>query len=451
MTYLVAFSYNRWILPLFFPVIAILPYFTANHGQRQPFLEHISEWQLLLIDFFAFVFSAFIWYSDKHARNYQQELLLYKELLESVPTDIAVFDESHRYVYLNREAISDPELRSFIVGKTDLEYFEHRGYDLSVAKERMAKFKAALDSKQPVSWVDSLYSKKLGLRHIQRTFVPIYDEQGNFYRMFGFGANVTELNSLRSKGADLAANMRYANMIQRFLMPDVDQMASALGKAFVIWKPKDTVSGDFYWFRTVGNDRFLAVADCTGHGVAGALLTVICMDALNRCLDEFHLNEPKQILEKCQELLSRSWGNGRYSGMKDGMDICLCRFSGDMLSFSSASVPLYYCHDHVVTVFKPQRFSIGSEPNKFEFDQATVQLCPGDSIYIATDGILDQFGGQEDRKFGQRKLLSEIGHISYHPFVDQDKLFLQSFEGWKGAREQLDDKTFLGILFEGSD
>lgn len=445
---IVALSYNRWVFPLLFPFIAVLPYLVESHRSTQSLIQHLTEWQMILLYLFAALFSLFIWYTDRHSREYQQELLLYKELLDLVPTDIAVFDEEHRYIYLNQEAIRDPELRSYIIGKNDLEYFEYRGYDRSIAQERMSKFREALASRQPVSWVDSIYSKGLGLRHIQRTFMPTFDETGNFKRMYGFGANVTELHSLRNKGADLAANMRYANMIQRFLMPTIDDIGAAIGAAFVLWRPKDTVSGDFYWFRSTGNDHYLALADCTGHGVAGALLTVICMDALNRCLDEFHLSEPKDILSKCQELLTRSWGNGKYSGLQDGMDICLCRFSGDTMSFSSASVPLYHCRDNEVVMYKAPRFSIGTDTVQFEFEQQTIQLQNGDRVYLATDGIVDQFGGQNDKKFGYMKLQNEIKHNSRHPFSDQDKLFLQSFEGWKGAREQLDDKTFIGIAID---
>lgn len=438
----------RWLMPFLFPLITTLHHLTGLHvDEGQSFLEHITEWQLLTVDVFAILFSAFIWFSDAKARNYEKNLLLHKEILERIPIDIALFDQDHRYVYLNPEAIRDPELRQWIIGKNDFEYFEYRGHDIAVAEKRREHFVEATESRQPISWIDTIHRPILGESHVKRTFVPMYQDNGQLEYVFGFGANVTELVGLRMRDENLQANMRYANTIQQYLLPSIAEVARSFGNAFVIWKPKDVVSGDFYWSREVRGKRYVALADCTGHGVSGALLTVICIDALNRCLDQFRLTAPSEILTKAQELLSASWKSNTKVGLSDGMDICLCSIEGNKLLYSSAKTPLYLARNGYISIYKQNRVSIGGNLNGHRFTDEVIELRDQDKVYMLSDGITDQFGGEKDKKFGKTRLKRTLEIVSCHDFKDQRKQFLQAFEGWKGMREQVDDKTFLGIEF----
>ena len=410
--------------------------------------KHLLEWQLVAVDFLAILFSTFIWYSDSRSERHLQNLSMYKDILEKIPTDIAVFDENHRYQYVNSSAIANDELRNWIIGKDDFAYFEFRGYDVALAEKRRAKFEEALELKMPISWIDTLYSKDKGERHVQRTFNPLFNEQGGLDKMFGFGADVTELVDLRIRDADLHANMRYANQIQQYLLPNLSEAMKGIAETFVIWKPRDVVSGDFYWHRKIGNKNLLALADCTGHGVSGALLTVICMDTLNRCVDEHGLTDPADILNKCQDMLSVSWRQGGAKGMYDGMDICLCCFEEERLSFASASTPLYLFRNGTLTEYRGDRLSIGARTHlDHQFSSKEIILNEMDRLYLSTDGIHDQFGGAGDRKFGKprlRTLISEVGNSS---FSEQRQIFYRTFENWRGTREQVDDKAFLGIEF----
>lgn len=420
---------------------------TSFHEEEQALLAHITEWQLLTVDVFAVLFSSFIWYSDKRERKYEKSLLMHKNILDTIPVDIAVFNEEHRYVYLNPEAIRNPHLRNWIIGKDDFEYVEYRGGDVEMAKMRRERFKEALETDQRTRWVDTVYSSKDGERHIQRTFVPIRKENGDLQYVFGFGADVTELISLRMRDENLQANMRYANTLQRFLLPKTEDMVNAFGNAFVIWKPKDVVSGDFYWFRQVGNKKFVALADCTGHGVSGALLTVICMDTLNRCIDQFKLDRPADILNTSQRLLSRSWTKNRKFGMADGMDICLCCIEDDRLVFSSAKMPLYMVKKGKLMVCRQNRSSIGGFMEGNAFQDEVMHLDKGDRIYMVTDGITDQFGGDKDKKYGKRHLNRTFEFAALTDFSKQRSILLKAFEAWRGQRAQVDDKTCIGIEF----
>jgi serine phosphatase RsbU (regulator of sigma subunit)/PAS domain-containing protein len=438
----------RFLLPFVFPIISVLHYFTNLHSTGQPLWEHLTEEHVIAVYISSVLFSLFIWYSDRASEQFQQQLLVYKEVLEKIPTDIAVFDDEHRYVFVNPEAILDPKLREWMLGKDDFEYCEYRGHDRSMAVERREKFKKALATKSPVWWVDTTYSRTRGTRHVQRTFNPVFNDGGELDRMFGFGADVTELMQLRIKDENLSANMRYANQIQQFLLPDMKQLESTIGEAFVIWKPRNVVSGDFYWHHRSADTTYVAVADCTGHGVSGALLTVICMDALNRCVNEFKLTSPAAILNKCQELLSESWKLGSQGGMEDGMDLCLLGFGDNgSLTFSSAASTMYHIRNNELAEHKGDKVSLGQNWRNHLFKDTTMQLQLGDLIYMATDGVTDQFGGNNDKKYGRPRLRNIIGNMVKQPFELQRHKFHQHLEDWRGNKEQVDDKTLLGIRY----
>lgn len=394
------------------------------------------------------LFSLYIWYSDRVAKGYQRELEFYREILDNVPTDIAVFDPDHRYLYLNAAAISSPELRKFILGKNDFEYLKHRGYDVSTAVIRSEKFKEAVDHKATTSWVDRIYSHKNGLQYVKRTFVPSYTDDGRLWRVYGYGANVTELVNLQTKDKDLQNNLQYAKKIQEFLLPTVDQLITSFGKAFVIWNPKDIISGDFYWYRKIDNEHYFAVADCTGTGMSGALLSVICMNTLNWCVDKEKLSSTSEILNHSHRLLTKSGATNWDNGLNDGMDICICKLSEYTLTYSSASVPMFLVRNNEISIYDPENVSIGNNELKdHSFQETTIELLHKDKIYIATDGVIDRFGGNHDRKNGMERVKHAIKQTSYQPFYDQPKLFGQLLGGSLNSNQQ-DDKTILGIEFQ---
>ena len=439
---------NRWLLPFLFPVITALFHFTGYEHPRQTFLQHLIEWQQITVYVLSVIFSSFIWYSDKWSNEYANQLITYKDILEKIPTDIAVFNENHKYIYVNPAAISNQQHRDWIVGKDDFEYFQYRDYNLAGAAQRRSNFRQAVDKRKPVCWIDKSYSgNQKSIAHTKRTYTPVFDEKGKLDKVFGFGLDVTELVGLKDKDEDLSANMRYANQIQQFLLPDLTDLKQHIGGAFSIWKPRDVVSGDFYWSHFKDGTNYVAVADCTGHGVSGALLTVICIDALDRCVNEFELTSPADILNKSQELLSLSWTHKGKNKLNDGMDICLCSFKDDVLTFSSASTLLYHLRDEALVEYKGEKVSIGQGWRDYVFTDSHISLNDGDKLYTATDGITDQFGGNDDKKYGRRRLRAALYEIGSRPFAKQEALFRHSFDQWHGASDQVDDKTFLGLEY----
>ena len=438
---------NRWLIPFLFPILTALFHFTGYEHPRQTFLQHLIEWQQITVYVLSALFSSFIWYTDKWSNDYANELITYKDKLEKIPTDISVFNENHEYIYVNPAAISNQQHRDWIIGRDDFEYFQHLDCNLAGAAERRSKFKQALETRKRVSWIDNDYRGNQSLVHTKRTYLPVFDGNGKLDKVFGFGLDVTELIDLKDKDEDLSANMRYANQIQQYLLPNLTDLKQHIGVAFSIWEPRDVVSGDFYWTHRKDGTNYVAVADCTGHGVSGALLTVICTDTLNRCINEFELTSPADILNKSQELLTLSWTENGKNMLTDGMDVCLCSFKDDVLTFSSAASLLYHLRDEALVEYKGKKISIGQRWKDYVFTDSHISLNDGDKLYFATDGIADQFGGNNDKKYGRPRLRAAIDEIGSHPFERQELLFRHCFNQWSGESDQVDDKTFVGLEY----
>ena len=168
---------------------------------------------------------------------------------------------------------------------------------------------------------------------------------------------------------------------------------------------------------------------------------------LNRCINEFELTSPADILNKSQELLTLSWTENGKNMLTDGMDVCLCRFKDDVLTFSSAASLLYHLRDEALVEYKGKKISIGQRWKDYVFTDSHISLNDGDKLYFATDGIADQFGGNNDKKYGRPRLRAAIDEIGSHPFERQELLFRHCFNQWSGESDQVDDKTFVGLEY----
>jgi serine phosphatase RsbU (regulator of sigma subunit)/DNA-binding CsgD family transcriptional regulator len=247
-----------------------------------------------------------------------------------------------------------------------------------------------------------------------------------------------------------------------------------LTESFIFYKPKDIVAGDFYWMETANyteNDKektlvYFAAADCTGHGVPGAMISVVCANALNRAIKEFNLIEPGQVLDKVSELVIEALDKGDES-IKDGMDIALCALdiSSKKVFYSGANNPLYRIttlkekinteirtetnETHQLIEYKANKQPVGQHDNSIKFNTIEIQLYPGDAIYVFSDGFPDQFGGEKGKKYKYssfRKTLLGNFNLSME---DQKKLLEKEFDNWKGDLEQIDDVCVIGVKING--
>src|SRR5450759_1752528 len=249
---------------------------------------------------------------------------------------------------------------------------------------------------------------------------------------------------IEEKNRDITASIRYAERIQRAMLPKEDTFK----ETFVLFMPKDIVSGDFYWMFDNGEWQFIAVVDCTGHGVPGAFMSIIGHNSLNKVVREYGLTRPSAIVDQLNNEVLKALMQHHQKAINDGMDIALIAFNKKnfTLEFAGAYNPLYVVRKGEVIVYKGDRFPIGmtTMDEKKSFTNQSVDIQPGDMIYMCSDGYADQFGSSEGKKFKSgnvKKLLSEIWHL---PINEQKERLEKEIIDWKGDLGQVDDIMFIG-------
>ncbi len=252
------------------------------------------------------------------------------------------------------------------------------------------------------------------------------------------------------KQKEILDSISYAKRLQDAILPPLESMNKVLPNNFVFYQPKDIVAGDFYWMESIGSTVFLAAADCTGHGVPGAMVSIVCSNALNRTVKEFGIKEPGKILDKVRELVIETFEKSS-TDVKDGMDISLCsiKFSSNndhaTIKWSGANNPLWYIQNNEMKEIKSTKQPIGKSENPVNFVTHTIDLKKGDSFYLFTDGFADQFGGEKGKKFKYKKLQQFIFQNAGLPQEEQFVRLRLAFENWKGNLEQVDDILIIGI------
>ena len=249
---------------------------------------------------------------------------------------------------------------------------------------------------------------------------------------------------LKSQHKEITDSINYARRIQSAILPNKSFLKTHLKESFVLYKPKDIVAGDFYWMKVVDNKVLFAVADCTGHGVPGALVSVVCNNALNRSTSEFGLTEPGVILDKTRDLVIGEFEQSDEQ-VSDGMDIAFCCLEGNSLKYAGANNPLWVINENGVTEIKSDKQPIGKYPKNMPFTTHTLELQKGDTIYLFSDGFPDQFGGENEKKYKRKKMKDFLISVRAHSMKEQHELLNQEFESWKGKFEQLDDVCIMGV------
>ncbi len=251
-------------------------------------------------------------------------------------------------------------------------------------------------------------------------------------------------NELKEKNIEILDSIAYAKRIQSAILPSTNQVQEHLKESFILYKPKDIVAGDFYWLEPVGEKLIFAAADCTGHGVPGAMVSVICNNSLNRSVREYDLDVPGEILDKTRELVINEFEKSEDE-VKDGMDIALCSIENTTLQYAGAHNPLWIVRNDEIIEIKADKQPVGKFDNLKPYTTHTIELLKGDVIYLFTDGFYDQFGGKLGKKYKSvkfKKLLLSIQSKSMH---EQHDYLEQEFESWKGELEQLDDVCVIGV------
>ena len=293
-----------------------------------------------------------------------------------------------------------------------------------------------------------LVFKSLRVTRKQKNIIEGQKEQVEFARA-----------ELEEKNLSIMDSINYAKRIQTALLPPQKEIDQLLPDSFVFYEPKDVVAGDFYWMAPYASAHdseagvLFAVADCTGHGVPGALVSVVCNNGLNRSVREFGLTEPGKILEKTREIVIAEFEKSEEE-VKDGMDIALCsiQYAPDnagtaVIHYAGAHNPLWVIRKGAEDVhqIKASKQPIGKFDDQAGFETHQLELQKGDIIYLFSDGFADQFGGHKGKKFKTRALRQLLLSVRHLPMAEQNKKLNYAFHAWKDDYEQVDDVCVMGV------
>ncbi|MDX2361142.1 MAG: SpoIIE family protein phosphatase [Crocinitomicaceae bacterium] len=249
---------------------------------------------------------------------------------------------------------------------------------------------------------------------------------------------------VEDKNKEIMASIAYAKRIQSAILPQAKLVKEFLKESFILYKPKDIVAGDFYWMETVGKKVLFAAADCTGHGVPGAMVSVVCNNALNRSVREHGITDPGEILNGTRSIVVQEFEKSSED-VKDGMDIAICTLEGYTLEYAGANNPLWIVRNGELLITKANKQPIGKFDNPEPYTSHTVQLQKEDTIYIFSDGYVDQFGGEKGKKFKAAAFKELLLGIQPEPMESQKKILDETFESWKGDNDQVDDVCVIGV------
>jgi serine phosphatase RsbU (regulator of sigma subunit) len=254
-------------------------------------------------------------------------------------------------------------------------------------------------------------------------------------------------NKLNNAYFDIKDSINYAKLLQNAILPDRAILYDSFPGSFIIFKPKDILSGDFYWFEKKENFFIIAVADCTGHGVPGALLAMMGNNLITETVRHRMIAPPSEILSRLNNHVKRILKREKTS-VSDGMDIAMCKIDlkSKELIYCGAKRPLFIERGQELIEYKPDKISIGEiDTTPAQFTDHKIKIKSGDRIFLFTDGFVDQFSEKTDRKIMVKRLKEIILTSSGLQYVKQKKFISDFFEKWKGNIEQTDDVLLMCI------
>jgi PAS domain S-box-containing protein len=284
------------------------------------------------------------------------------------------------------------------------------------------------------------------------TISPVLDEKGELVNMIVIDSNITEMkkleNALENKTKDISDSINYAKRIQLAMLPDRKFLRTELSDSFILFWPKDIVSGDFYSLFQSGKKIIISAADCTGHGIPGAFMSILAGNILYQLIIENNKTNPSEILrllnKSIYEILKQN-----QNGSRDGLDIALCAIDKEngMLEYSGANRPLWLIRNNELLEYSPDKNSIGGyqKDELRNYTTKKIETKKGDSFYIFSDGYADQFGGEKGKKIMTRTFKELLLSICHKPMIEQKDELQSFFKNWAGSIEQTDDVLVVGF------
>jgi serine phosphatase RsbU (regulator of sigma subunit) len=253
-------------------------------------------------------------------------------------------------------------------------------------------------------------------------------------------------NLIEQKQKEILESITYAKRLQEAILPPVSILQENTKEHFILYQPKDIVAGDFYWAEKIENNFFIAAADSTGHGVPGAMVSVVCSTALNRSVKEFGLKETGKILDKTREIVVDTLAKNNNS-VKDGMDISLLCIDNKnkKINWSGANNPIWYVQENKFYEIKADKQPIGKTEHEKPFTTHEIEWKEGNTFYLFTDGFADQFGGPKGKKFKYKQMEELLMSEHQSTLSRQVSVFEKKFSEWKGNLEQVDDVCVIAL------
>jgi len=247
---------------------------------------------------------------------------------------------------------------------------------------------------------------------------------------------------------EIEDSIYYAERIQRSLLPSKVILESTVTDYFIMFRPRDIVSGDFYWSSRMNGKLIVTAADCTGHGVPGAFMSMLGIAYLNEIVNKLKDLNANDILNYLRDKIIHALGQtGQEGGSKDGMDMALCIIDPEekIMQYSGANNPLYLVRNGELIETKADKMPVAIYERMDSFTNHEIQLEKGDSVYICSDGYADQFGGPKGKKFMYKPLKRLLVQIADLSMAEQQKILEKTIDDWQGSLEQIDDVVFIGI------
>jgi serine phosphatase RsbU (regulator of sigma subunit) len=254
---------------------------------------------------------------------------------------------------------------------------------------------------------------------------------------------------LELKDKNITDSLIYAQRIQEALLPSEAYFRKHFEDSFILFKPKNIVSGDFYWIGEKGEKIFIVAADCTGHGVPGALMSMIGLKIIEKTINEDNIEIPSKVLSVMNKGLEKTFSREKNIGtiIRDGMDIGLCIIhrKKKKIEYAGAFFPLYLIREGSLIEIMADKIIIGMNPEDHPYTDHELDILDDDIFYIFSDGYVDQFGGSENKKFMYRRFRYLLLKIHKFPVEDQKAILEENIRSWMGSNEQVDDMMVIGF------
>ena len=376
------------------------------------------------------------------------------QILDKLNTLIVVLDKDGSIEYVSKSA---QQLLGYssqdLLGNA---WWERTRFSKKEGEEVKRKILASLSKNQfsTQTFENELRTQIGGKKWIKWNVSALNEEQ-----LIGIGYDITEnkltekrlLESnkqLEEQNKDITDSIYYAQRIQQSILQSEGQLREFFEDSFLLYRPKDIVSGDYYWFYETDEYKFIAAVDCTGHGVPGAMMSMVANSIFKEVFVNREITLPSKILNALDEELDKAINRNQDASFNDGMDVSLIRIDKltKELTFAGAFRSVLISRQNAITELKGSRYPIGFYSGvEKTFEDIQFQLEEKDNVYLFTDGFIDQFGGEKNKKLNKSNFKDLIKTISEMTFDEQEAFLEYSFNNWKQDQEQTDDVLVIGI------